>query len=255
MARRETRGGTGVVWVCGASHGIGRALVERLAGDGRRVAASARSAEALASLERAHPDRVVAYPLDVTDREALHAVVAAIEAEQGVIEAAFLNAGVYELMPLAEFDPGLFERTMRVNFHGVLAGIEALLGPMGGRGRGQILLTGSVAGYRGLPRAAPYGASKAALINMAESLQPELARRGIRLRLINPGFVRTRLTDKNPFPMPARITPERAAGHMARALERGGFETTFPRRFTWPMKLLRCLPNRAFLALMRRIAP
>jgi len=102
----------------------------------------------------------------------------------------------------------VFERLIRVNFLGAVNGIETVRRDFVERGAGEIVLTASVAGYRGLPYAAPYGASKAAMINLAESLRPELARAGVAIRLINPGFVRTQLTDKNDFAMPGRIEPE-----------------------------------------------
>lgn len=164
-----------------------------------------------------------------------------------------LNAGDYEPMGLDDFDPALFERLMRVNFLGAVNGIETMREAFVGRGEGEIVLTASVAGYRGLPYAAPYGASKAAMINLAESLRPEFRRAGVAIRVINPGFVRTRLTDKNDFAMPGRIEPAEAAERIARGLEHGGFEILAPRGFGWVMKILRLLPYPLYFAATRRM--
>lgn len=246
--------GRGLVWLVGASSGIGRALALRLVTDGWRLAVSARGADALQRLVvQAGAARVRAYPLDVTEAGRVREVVSRVERDMGSIDIALLNAGDYEPMPLEAFDSALFRRLMEVNYLGVVHCLDALLPVMRARARGQILVTASVAGYRGLPQAAPYGASKAALINLAESLQPEMARAGITLRLINPGFVDTPLTRKNAFSMPFLITPERAAAHIAGKLERGGFEISFPRLFVWQLKLLRCLPYRWYFFLVRKL--
>lgn len=243
----------GVAWICGASHGIGRELARELVRAGWQVAASARSRDALQTLVEETGGAARAYPLDVTLPETVTDSVRAIEREMGPIDLAVLNAGVYDPMPLETFSAEACRQTFEVNLMGVVNGLDALLPGMRSRARGQVLVMGSVAGYRGLPMGGAYGASKAALINLSESLAPELARDGVRLRVVNPGFVRTRLTDKNPFPMPARITPQMAAQRIVAGLDRRGFEITFPRRFTYFLKLLRCLPYRLYFVLMRRV--
>jgi len=251
----KTNGGTSrrIYWLVGASSGIGAAMVDQLVARGHRVAISARGRERLEERAARDPDRVMALAVDVTRLDSL------IEARDRLVEAwgapdsIILNAGDYEPMGLADFDPALFERLMRVNFLGAVNGIEAVRDLFLGRGRGEIVLTASVAGYRGLPYAAPYGASKAAMINLAESLRPELERGGVSIRVINPGFVRTRLTDKNDFAMPGRIEPERAAELIVDGLARGGFEILAPRGFGWVMKLLRILPYGLYFRLTRRM--
>ena len=119
--------------------------------------------------------------------------------------------------------------------------------------RGHISLVGSVAGYRGLPNGMAYGPTKAALINLAETLHTDLRAYGVGVSIINPGFVETPLTAQNQFKMPALITPEVAAREILHGWARGAFEIHFPRRFTRGMNLLELLPNPAFFATMRRL--
>lgn len=246
-----------VVWCTGAGKGIGRAVCLEYARRGRLVVASARTEADLAALaEEAEPlpGQVVPLVLDVTDEVAVMAAVDRIEAEHGQISLAILNAGTHTSVNLAGFRPDVFRRLMEVNVFGVVNGLAALLPRLIVRQSGHVAVVASVAGYCGLPSAAAYGASKAALINMAEALEPEMAAAKIRLTLINPGFVKTPLTDKNTFRMPFLITAEEAANCIADRLDCGrGFEITFPRRFTWQLKLLRLLPYPLFFALTRRL--
>lgn len=243
---------TGIAWVIGASSGIGRHLSLALAREGWRVAVTSRREQALRELAGTM-GRISVYPGDVTDAEGLEALAARIETEQGPVTHAFLNAGDYRPMPLDDFDPHLFRKLMEVNYLGVVNALAALMPRMIERARGEILITASVAGYRGLPLAAPYGATKAALINLAESLRPELATRGVRLRLINPGFVRTPLTDKNHFHMPFLITPEQAAEAILHKLNGRRFEIAFPLPMACLMKTLRMLPYALYFALIDRM--
>ena len=247
---RELRSG----WITGASSGIGEALARRLAGGGEwHLALSARNAERLEALAAEQPTRLAAHPVDVTDEAAVAAVVERIEARHGPLELAFLNAGDYQPMAAEHFDAALFRRLMEVNYLGVVHAVAALLPRMLERGRGQIVINASVAGYRGLPLAGPYGATKAALINLAETLHAELAPRGVNVRVVNPGFVRTSLTDRNEFRMPAIITPEEAARRIARELPERHFEITFPKRFTYVVKMMRSLPYWLWFPLVRRM--
>lgn len=240
-------------WITGASSGIGRALSIALAREGVLVAASARSAEALARLAEEHRG-IKPYPLDVTDRSAVNAVVDAIERDMGPIELAILNAGVGYMMPAARFDAGKAADVMAVNYHGVASGIEATLRHMVPRANGHIAVVASVAGYRGLPRAGAYNASKAAVIALAEALQPDLARHGVAVSLVNPGFVATAMTARNNFPMPFMIGADDAARRIIRGLERRKFEIVFPWRMMLAMKLMRILPYPVFFMITRRIA-
>ena len=154
-------------------------------------------------------------------------------------------------MPLDEFDPALFEQLISINYLGVVNGLDTILPYMQGQNNGEIYVTASLAGYRGLPKSAPYNASKAAVISLAESLRLELKQQGITLRLINPGFVKSPLTDKNNFKMPFMISPEKAADYIVRDLPKSNFEITFPKRFAYIMKTLRILPYRFYFALTK----
>ena len=247
----------GCVWITGASTGIGRALALRYAAAGDIVLASARSTDGLASLVSAaagQPGSVIPLPLDITDRAAVQEALSAAEPRHGPIRTAILNAGTHEPVTPDTFAAATFERLLRINVLGTVNCIEALLPRFSRRGGGQIAIVSSVAGYRGLKTASAYGASKAALIIMAEALHVDFAPLGIDVRLINPGFVRTPLTDQNQFPMPFLVTAELAAERIWQGLERGhGFEITFPRRFTYMLKLARILPYRLYFALTRRI--
>jgi NAD(P)-dependent dehydrogenase (short-subunit alcohol dehydrogenase family) len=251
-----------VIWITGASSGIGRALALELAGRGASVAASARRTDELerlaadaATLPAASGGKagaIRAFPVDVTDTAAMAATVARIEAEFGPIATAVMNAGLYLPMSGAELDTAKFATTLAVNVMGVVNGIAPVTAAMKARKRGRIAIVSSVAGYSGLPTSAAYGASKAALINLAESLKFDLDPLGIRVQLISPGFVETPATDVNPFPMPFLMKVETAAARIADGLAGDAFEVTFPRRFTYGLKLARILPYWAYFPLARR---
>jgi NAD(P)-dependent dehydrogenase (short-subunit alcohol dehydrogenase family) len=212
-----------------------------LAQAGWQVAISARRLDALQAMQAQHP-ALHPYTVDVTDVPSLHEAAAAITRELGEIELCVLNAGDYTPMPLADFNIELFRKLCDINYLGAVNGLDAIMPLMLARGRGQILLTASVAGYRGLPKSAPYSASKAAVISLAESLHLELKARGVLLRVVNPGFVRSPLTDKNAFKMPFLLEPEEAAQAIMRDLPRRNFEIAFPKRFVYLLKVLRLLP-------------
>ncbi|MGB1026931.1 MAG: SDR family NAD(P)-dependent oxidoreductase [Rhodospirillaceae bacterium] len=195
--------------------------------------------------------------LDVTDGEACRAAPAqAAQLAGRPIDYAVLNAGTHKPLRLKEFSAEAVRYLSEVNVIGTANCLEGLLPEMVDRKGGTIAVVASVAGYTGLPTASAYGASKAAVINMIESLKPEADAHGVRLLLVNPGFVRTPLTDKNTFEMPFLMEPEAAAARIARALARkGGFEVTFPRRFTCMMKLLSMLPYGLRFSLTRKTVP
>lgn len=239
-------------WITGASSGLGRELALRLAREGVRVAVSARSADRLGELTAANA-RLIAVPLDVTDRAAVAAAHDRVQAELGSIDLAVLNAGVWHPMKAREYDAERAAHSMAVNYFGIVNALGPLIPSMTSAGRGQIALVASVAGYRGLPMAAAYAPSKAAVISLAEVLRLELSRHGIVVSLVNPGFVATPMTAVNEFPMPFILEADDAADRIYRGLARGRFEIAFPWQLATMLKLLRVMPNAIFLRIARRM--
>lgn len=235
-------------WVTGASTGIGADIARQLAAAGVRVAVSARSRDKLEALGA----NVLAVPLDVTDAAACRDAVALIEAKLGNIDLAVLGAGTYSPVTIEQLDPALFSRMMVTNYMGVVNCVSALAPGMIARGAGHLSWIASVAGYIGLPKAAAYGPTKAALINLAESLYPELKQKGVAVSVVNPGFVSTPLTAQNDFPMPFLMTAEDAARRTIEGLASGRFEVAYPWRFATILKAARLLPYRLFFKLISR---
>ena len=243
-----------IVWITGASTGLGRELAAQYARAGHKVCISARGAEALDVLKNEHaPGVIFSYPLDITDQAAVQSAFDSIVSDVGLPDLCILNAGTHMRDSALQINPQHFSRIMNINFFGTVTCLAAVMPAYLVSRSGHIAVVSSVAGYRGLPNAAAYGASKAALINMCESLQPELAENGVKLSVVNPGFVRTPLTDKNEFPMPFLMEVEDAAKSMRHGLESGRFEVTFPRRFTWLLKILRILPVSLYLKMTRQL--
>ncbi len=254
---RSARPADGPVWITGASSGIGEAVALRLAKAGWTVAASARSEDKLAALaERAAgaKGRIVPVPLDVTDRDACTRAVARITTDLGPPALVILNAGSYFRDGIHGFSAESVEKSFTLNVGGVANCLEPVLPAMIERRAGQIAIVSSVAGYRGLPMAIGYGGSKAALINMAEAMKPECDRAGIKLQVIDPGFVKTPLTDKNTFPMPFLVPVAEAARKIVTGLKSSRFEIAFPTPFVAILKVLRVLPFGAYFALTGRMA-
>ncbi|MEM9045911.1 MAG: SDR family NAD(P)-dependent oxidoreductase [Pseudomonadota bacterium] len=242
----------GAAWVTGASGGIGRALVLALAAKGWTVYATARRAEQLEALAAEASGTVIPLAADVTDLDAMRKAVAMITAEQP-LALVVLNAGIYHPMRAQNFDAEKARQTFDVNLTGVTNALEPVLQHMIARKDGHVALTASVAGYRGLPNAGPYGATKAGLIAMAESLALDLSKLDVRISVINPGFVETDATSVNEFEMPMLMQPEEAAQKIVEGLERPGFEIRFPVIFAMILRLIGWLPNRAYLWAVRKI--
>lgn len=245
----------GVAWITGASSGIGRSLALTLAGHGFTVAVTARDHGKLAELQTEAAGlkgKIVVVDGDVTDAQAMERVIASIEYEHGRIALAVLNAGIYIPVFGDHLNVKDFERTFAVNLNGVVNCLVPVIRHMKARGAGQVAIVSSVTGYGGMPTSAAYGASKAALINMAESLKFDLDKVGIRIQIINPGFVETAATAKNEFEMPALLKSEEAAQRIYSGLQGQSFEITFPKRFTYGLKALQFLPYSAYFWLMNR---
>ena len=244
------------VWVIGASTGIGAATAKALLASGARVALSARSADKLAEVAgEAAVARAQALiePLDFTQGTQVVAAWNRIRAAWSGCDLVLVVAGTHKEIRAWELTEADADALLEINLNGPIATIAAVLPGLLAQGRGAIGVVSSVAGYGGLPKALVYGASKAALINFTETLYLDLNPRGLGVYLINPGFVRTPLTDKNTFTMPALITAEEAAATTLAGLRAGRFEIHFPHRFTVALKLLGLLPYRAYFAVVRRI--
>lgn len=226
------------IWMVGASHGLGREVARRLDQAGARLILSARSEDALEQLARelrqAQPE-----PLDVTDLES----VANAAQQAGPVDALLYNAGAYEPMRTQDWDSEAVLGMSDVNFTGALRVLGQVIPEFVKAGRGDITLVGSLAGYRGLPASIGYGASKAALISLAETMRHDLKDSGVTVRVVNPGFIKTRLTDKNSFKMPQLMEPEDAAGHVVAAMQSRRFRTDFPRPFSYAIKAFNLLPD------------
>ena len=241
------------VWLVGASSGIGRATASLLHAQGAKVIVSARNADALDSFVAQHAGSV-ALALDATDRQAAQAATRAVLA-MGDLDGMVYCAGHYNEMRSDAMDVPDMVRHLQINYVGALHLLDAVLPHMLGRARGGgfVSLVGSVAGYRGLPKSLAYGPTKAALINLAQTLYLDLHDKHIGVSLINPGFVETPLTAQNNFRMPALISPEQAAVEILQGWARGDFEIHFPKRFTLWMKALQLLPYRLYFYCVRQI--
>ena len=244
------------VWIIGASTGIGRALGRALVAHGAKVCFSARSASKLEqateglNTEGLAADRVLSLPVDMTDVAALQSTASQLAQQWGGLDHVFVVAGTYAPMRAPDFDLSEVRATFEVNVMGVYAALQAVLPHLASGGH--VGIVSSVAGYRGLPKALAYGASKAAANHLAEVLYLDLKRSNRHVHLICPGFVATPLTAQNDFHMPALISPEQAAEFILRGYAKGEFETHFPKRFTNWLKFARLLPYRLYFPLVRR---
>lgn len=241
-----------VAWITGASSGVGRELALRLARNGVVVAASARTAEKLAELAALSPN-IRAYPVDVTDAAAMAKTVADIERDLGPIDLALFNAGIWQPMGVSDYDLAAATRANAVNYLGVINGLAPIMPLMCARGSGQIAFLGSVAGYRGLGKIAAYGPTKAALINLAESLYPQLQARGVKMTMINPGYIDTPMVANNDFPMPFLISTDDAVSRIHKGLKRDKFEVVFPAPTAILLKLLRIIRYRQYFRIASRM--
>jgi short-subunit dehydrogenase len=236
-------------WLVGASSGIGAELARELVARGARVAVSARRA---ADLAQVAGGEMVTVPVDATDRDAVRVAADDARSALGEFDVVVWCAGYWQQFDAAEWDAELFARHVEVNLLGLNNVLAAVLPPMVARGAGHVVGVASVAGYRGVPGAEAYGATKAAQLNLLEALRGSLRRHGVRVTTVSPGFVRTEMTETNEFPMPFIIEADEAAVAIANGLERRRTEIVFPLPMAATMKLARLVPVRLWAAATSR---
>lgn len=242
-----------VVWIIGASSGIGAALAQELYAQGATLALSARRQDELDKLNNRLGNSSKTFALDVTDVKMMMYTVQAIYECFGRIDRVIFLAAAYVPMKISELDIAVTRNIIDTNLSGAFNVVHAVLPLLTSQPKqAQLALCGSVAGYVGLPGGQPYSATKAAIINLAESLHAECKGK-VDIKLISPGFVSTPLTDKNNFAMPMIIQPQEAAKEIAKGLLSSRFEVHFPKRFTFLLKCLRLLPYGISLPLTRQI--
>ena len=237
------------IWITGASSGIGKALAEKFASEGWKVAVSARRKEILD--EMANNENIYSYPLDVTNQNQVNDIFTKIMNDFGNLDLCVFSSGTYDPKLEQEINIKQNKFVMETNFFGVLYCIKSVEKYFKDRKEGHISIVSSIAAYRGLPNSSGYGPSKAALTNLAESLYFDFKKHNVRISLISPGFIKTPLTDKNEFPMPFIKSPEFAAEKMFNGLTKGNsFEIHFPKQLTLLLKFLRILPYKIYLFLI-----
>lgn len=242
---------TKLVWIVGASSGIGAESALQMAAKGWTVIASARSKDKLDALAQQQKN-IHAVTCDVTDQDSVNSAFSKIQKEHGLPGLVLLNAGTYFSDEEEHFTAAAFKKTFDVNVYGLAHCLEPVLKAFVERGSGHLALVASVAGFRGLPRSLSYGPTKAAMINMAEALYLTYKAQGIKVQVINPGFIKTPLTDKNDFKMPMLMPVDKAVAAMIRGLESNQFEIIFPWPFVVMKKLIDMLPNKAYLWIFGR---
>ncbi len=227
------------VWIVGGTHGIGKALDAELTRLGAKVISSGRSA--------------AKYQLDVNNVAQIKEAQQQIIKDFGEIDILVYASGVYKPMSCVDFKLEEAIEISRTNFEGALNVLSIMTPYFVKKESGHIAIISSIAGYFGLPNSIAYSASKAALISVCETLKIELRHHHIKVQMINPGFVKTRLTDKNDFPMPFIIESREAAQIIARGLDSNKFEIHFPKRLTYIFKFLYLLPRRIRIFLLSLI--
>jgi short-subunit dehydrogenase len=255
VSRYRAAPGDGSAWVTGASAGLGRGVALELARRGFTVFATARRAdllEALAGEAVGMRGHIHAAPGDVTDRAGMAALYAEIES-QGPVALAVLNAGGGWRDKAGDFGGEAFQRTFAVNVQGVANSANPVVNAMQARGRGQIAIVGSLIGYGGVPNAYAYGPSKAAAISLAVGLKFLAEPQGVRVQVVNPGYVKTDLTANNRYPMPFLMECDEACRRICDGLARVGFEIRFPRRLAFLTRLVQSLPYPLFFSLFRAV--
>jgi short-subunit dehydrogenase len=241
-----------VIWITGASSGIGKALAIKFAENNWIVAASARREKLLIELKHIN-DNIHSFPLDVTEIDKCKIVAKNIINQFGDINICVFGTGMHDPKSEKTFNLDKIRKIMEVNYFGTMNSINSIYEFFSEKKNGQISIVSSVAGYRGLPAAGAYCASKAALTSFAESLNFDMQNKNVRVSLISPGFIKTPMTDQNDFPMPMIKSPEFAANEIFKGLTKSkGFEIHFPKAFTYFLKFLQILPSSLYFKLVAR---
>ncbi len=240
------------IWITGASSGIGKAVAEKFAREGWKVAVSARRKEILDNM--AQNQNISSFQLDVTNRDQINNVFKNILDEFGDLDLCLFSSGTYEPRDEQNIDPDKIKNVMNVNFLGVIDCVKTVEEYFKNKKGGHISIVSSIAGYRGLPNSSGYGPSKAALTNFSESIYFDFKKFGVRVSVVSPGFIKTPLTDKNEFPMPFLKTPDYAAEKIYNGLiKSSSFEIHFPKGLTLTLKFLRILPYKLYLFLVDKL--
>ena len=241
------------IWITGASSGIGKALALKFAKEGWQVAASARRENLLSEISDLNKN-ISSFPLDVTNKENCKSVFEEIKNKFENIDICFFSTGTWDPKKEKDIDVDQMKKVMEVNFFGTLNCIKVVENYFREKNSGHISIVSSIAGYRGLPNSTGYGASKAALNNLAESLYFDFARYNVRVSLVSPGFIKTPMTDKNEFKMPFLKTAEFAADKIYKGLINGSsFEIDFPKELTLILKFLKILPDWLYFKIIRKL--
>jgi short-subunit dehydrogenase len=241
-----------VVWLTGASSGIGKAILLELLAQNASVIASSRSILELADLQRQFPSQLLLVQADVTDLNSVLTCAKEIDAKYGYLDIAVLNAGNCIYMGVHNFDVELIKQNFAVNFFGLTNCIQACLPLLRKSKSPQLVGMSSASAYLPLPRAEGYGSSKAAISYLLKSLQAHLRREKIVVSIIYPGFVKTPLTARNDFPMPFLMTAEAAAAKIVRGIANKETEISFPRPLIWLLKFISWLPDKIRIYLVSK---
>jgi short-subunit dehydrogenase len=241
-----------VIWITGASSGIGKAVAIKFAENNWTVAASARRENLLNELKHINKN-IHSFPLDVTEIDKCKIVAKSIIDQFDGIDICVFGTGMHDRKSEKQFNLDKIREIMEVNYFGTMNSVNSIYEYFSKKQNGQISIISSVAGYRGLPAAGAYCASKAALTSFAESLNFDMKIKNVRVSLISPGFIKTPMTDQNDFPMPMIKSPEFAADEIYKGLlKKNKFEIHFPKTFTYLMKFLQILPNSLYFKLVAK---
>lgn len=235
-------------WIVGASAGLGRAVATEVSKTGAEVILSARSADELETLSAELPGKALVVPVDIADAESVAKAAEAV----GTIDGVIFLAGVYWPMSARDFDGEKAAKMLDINLTGAVRVLGHVVPAMVERGQGHIVLTGSLSGFRGLPGTVGYGASKAGIMSLAETMHADLHGTGVEVQLVNPGFIKTRLTEKNDFSMPFIMEPEVAAREFMEHMQGDSFAKNFPKLFSFLFRFSQFLPDWVYFPIARK---